>query len=314
MLIAADPNSIVPQICADAAGCTSGGIGTARGTVAEGIQYIPVGTLPNPFLAAVTSSNWLGSFGVSSYNALNVAFTRRFSSGLLFKGAYTWARAEDIAAGYAADGGAGAPQSFWSSKQTGFGVSGINQKNQFVFSGGYELPFGKHKPFLNGVSGAWYKVVSGWQINSIITALDGFPFGPLTGSNRSGDGNTGNPDRPNWNTSFTGPIIEGTPNQWFNPNAFSLEPVGTFGNVGKNVLIGPNFLDLDMSMLKNTSIGENIRLEFRTEAFNLLNRANLNLPGSFNVYSGAAINPAAGVILSTANASRQIQFGIKAIF
>jgi hypothetical protein len=156
--------------------------------------------------------------------------------------------------------------------------------------------------------------LSGWQINAIFTALDGFPFGPLTGSNRSGDGNTGNPDRPNWNPSFTGPIIEGTPNQWFDPNTFSLEAVGTFGNVGKNVLIGPNFLDLDMSLLKTTSIGEKIRLEFRTEAFNLLNRANFNLPASFNVYSGTAINPSAGVILSTANASRQIQFGLKLSF
>jgi hypothetical protein len=314
LLTVADPNTIDPQVCAVAAGCTSGGVGTARSTVAQGSQYIPVGTLPNPYLAAVTSSNWLGSFGSSSYNALNVAFTRRFAAGLQFRANYTWAKSEDITAGYAADGGAGGPQSFWLTKQTGFGVSGINQKQQFVFSGGYELPFGNNRRFLNGMTGALDKVVSGWQFNSIFTALSGFPFGPLTGSNRSGDGNTGNPDRPNWNSAFIGPVIEGTPNQWFNPNAFSLEAVGTFGNVGKNVLLGPDFRDLDVSLLKATAIGEKVKLEFRVEAFNLLNRPNFSLPSSFNVFSGASINPSAGVILSTANTSRQIQFGLKTVF
>jgi hypothetical protein len=270
--------------------------------------------LPNPFLAAVTSSNWLGSTGFSNYNALNVALTRRFSSGLQFKANYTWAKSEDIVAGYAADGGAGAPQSFWLNRQTGYGVSGINLKDQFVLSGEYELPFGNKKPFLNAFNGTWSRAVSGWQLNSILTALSGFAFSPLTGSNRSGDGNTGNPDRPNWNPAFSGPVIEGTPNQWFNPNAFSLEPAGTFGNVGKNVLVGPGFRDLDVSLLKTTSISERITLEFRAEAFNLLNRANFSLPGSLNVFSAAAISPAAGMIVTTANTSRQVQFGLKTIF
>jgi hypothetical protein len=313
MLMASDPNTIVPEICASAAGCVSGSVGTARGMAALGTQYIPVGALPNPFLGAVTGTHYLGSSGFSTYNALNVSFTRRLSSGLQFKANYAWAKSEDIVAGYAADGGAGAPQSFWLQRQTGFGVSGINLKDQLVLSGEYELPFGKNRPFLNSFNGARSKVISGWQLNSILTALSGFAFSPLTGSNRSGDGNTGDPDRPNWNPAFSGPVIEGTPNQWFNPNAFSLEPAGTFGNVGKNVLIGPGFRDLDVSLLKTTSISERIGLEFRAAAFNVLNNTNFSLPGSLNVFSGSAISPSAGVILSTANTSRQVQFGLKAI-
>ena len=89
---------------------------------------------------------------------------------------------------------------------------------------------------------------------------------------------------------------------------------GTFGNVGKNVLVGPNFSDLDVSLVKTTSVSERIKLEFRAEAFNVLNHPNFGLPASFNVFSGTAINPSAGVILNTANASRQIQFGLKALF
>jgi hypothetical protein len=314
LLTAADPNSIVPIVCASAAGCVSGGVGTARGAVSQGALYIPVGTLPNPFLAGTTSSNWLGSYGISSYNALSVAFTRRFSSGLQFKANYTLANSNDLTAGYAADGGAGVPQSIWLSKQTGYGVSGINQKSAFVLSGTYQLPFGKNKFLLKDASATLDKFVGGWQINSIFTATSGFPFGPLTGSNRSGDGNPVNPDRPNLNPAFTGSVIEGIPIHWFNPNAFSLETAGTFGNVGKNTLIGPNFIDLDLSLTKTTSISERIKMEFRAEAFNLLNRANFSLPASFNVFSGGLINPAAGVITSTATTSRQIQFGLKLRF
>jgi hypothetical protein len=124
-------------------------------------------------------------------------------------------------------------------------IAGCVLNGLHLFSSGFNPrniidSLAKQVMFLNRVTEAWNKVLSGWQINAIFTALDGFPFGPSTGSNWSGDGNTGNPDRPNWNPSFMGPIIEGTPNQWFNPNAFSLEAAGTFGNVGKNVLIGPN--------------------------------------------------------------------------
>jgi hypothetical protein len=78
-------------------------------------------------LAAVASSNRLGSFGVSSYNALSVSFTRRFSSGLQFKANYTFAKKEDDTDGHTADEGAGGPQSFWLTKQTGIGVAGFNQ-------------------------------------------------------------------------------------------------------------------------------------------------------------------------------------------
>jgi hypothetical protein len=87
-----------------------------------------------------------------------------------------------------------------------------------------------------------------------------------------------------------------------------------FGNVGRNALVRPGFRDLDVSLLKTISISERIRLEFRAETFNLLNHANFNFPSSLNVFSGAEISASAGVIVTTANASRQVKFGFKAIF
>ena len=80
----------------------------------------------------------------------------------------------------------------------------------------------------------------GWQLNGIATLLSGFPFTPLIGSNRSGDGDTRNPDRPSLNPAFTGPVVLGNPNQWFNPNAFVLPTPGTYGDLGRgDVLAGP---------------------------------------------------------------------------
>jgi carboxypeptidase family protein len=307
-----DPNTIPPQICSNAAGCTSGGVGAARGTVPQGAEYIPVGNRPNPFL-----SGGLFQFAENNslYNALLVELTRRFSAGLQFKAGYTWSRDLDISS---STGGSDAinvissMEDVWHPKRD-YGPSIQNQKHKLVFSGGYELPFGQNKRFLGGVTGAGGKLLGGWQINWILTALSGFPFTPVVGANRSGNGDTRNPDRPSLNPAFTGSIITGNPNQYFNPNAFILPTVGTFGNLGRDTLQGPGLRDLDLSLFKTTTISERVSLQFRAESFNLLNRANFNVP-ALPIFSGNTASPSAGIITSTTTTARQIQFGLKLIF
>jgi hypothetical protein len=114
----------------------------------------------------------------------------------------------------------------------------------------------------------------------------------------------------------------GTPSLWFDPCAFTLPPVGFLGNTGRNILRLPGFATVDFSVMKDARLrylGEAGRLEFRAEAFNLLNRANFGVANR-TVFSG---NPAdatepyqanAGVINSTLGAARQIQFALKVIF
>jgi hypothetical protein len=155
--------------------------------------------------------------------------------------------------------------------------------------------------------------VKGWQFNTIVTLLSGFPFTPQIGSNRSGDGDTRNPDRPSLNPAFTGPVVTGNPNQWFNPEAFILPTPGTYGDLGRGVYSGPGLADVDFSLFKNTAITERTNLQFRAEFFNLLNRANFGTPNA-TVFSGASISPSAGLITTTATTSRQIQFGLKLFF
>jgi len=82
------------------------------------------------------------------------------------------------------------------------------------------------------------QLISGWQWNGILTAQSGLPFTPTAGSNRSGSGDTANPDVPNRNPAFSGPVITGDPNRWFNPQAFLLPMAGTYGNAGAQPVSG----------------------------------------------------------------------------
>jgi hypothetical protein len=194
-----------------------------------------------------------------------------------------------------------------------WGPSALNVTAQSSISGSYELPFGNGRHWLSGTRGLEGKLVSGWQINGIATLLSGFPFTPQIGSNRSGDGDTRNPDRPSLNPAFSGPAILGGPGQWFDPNAFILPAIGTYGNLGRGVFAGPGLADLDLSLFKDTALSERLKLQFRSEFFNLLNRANFGSPNPI-VFSVGAISSSAGLITSSATTSRQIQFGLKLIF
>ncbi len=121
--------------------------------------------------------------------------------------------------------------------------------------------------------------------------------------------------RPFVNPNFSGPVILGNPNQWFNPNAFLQPPAnsGFYGNLGRDTLIGPGLATWDFSTLKETEIYERLRLQFRAEIFNLLNRANFNTPNLI-VFTPSGVSGTAGAITSTATTSRQVQFGLKLIW
>ena len=315
-----DPNTIPAQICASASGCQAGGVspgGTpakpaSQSHVNQGDLYIPVGTRPNPLLGA--GFFWYTE-GNSSYNALETEVRRRLNRGFEIRASYTWSKNLDVNS--ALTGAQASNQAQMVLDRTDlsrdWGPSALNLTNQASISGRYELPFGHGKRWLSASHGLEGKLLDGWQLNGIATFLSGFPFTPLVGSNRSGDGDTRNPDRPSLNTAFSGPILERKPSQWFNPTAFVLPAYGTFGNVGRGFLTGPGLADVDFSLFKNTVVSEQATLQFRAEFFNLFNRVNFGLPNT-TVFSGATVNAAAGVITTLATNPRQIQFGLKLIF
>jgi hypothetical protein len=298
-LISIDPNSIPAQVCASAAGCLAGGTGTTQTRVAAGTNYIPVGTRPNPYLSG--GFFWYTE-GNGSYNSLQTDFRHRMSHGLDFRANYTWSRNLDVNSALTGAQASNEAQMVLNrnSLHSDWGPSALNAGQQASFSAHYEVPFG-------------HGLLGGWQLNGIVSLLSGFPVTPQVGSNRSGDGDTRNPDRPSLNPAFTGSVVTRSPNQWFNPNAFVLPAAGTYGNVGRGVIAGPGLADLDLSLFKNFTIAERFKVQFRSEFFNALNHANFGTPNAI-VFSGTQVSSTAGLITNTATTSRQIQFGLKLIF
>jgi hypothetical protein len=310
-LVSIDPNSIPPQICNEPIGCLAGGVGKTTSTVPPGTEYIPVGLRPN--------SNLSGGFfwyteGNSSYNALQANVIRRFTRKLQFRANYTWSKSLDVNSAPTGAQANNQAQMVWNrfDLRQDWGPSALNVARQAHFTASYELPFGRGQYWLANTGGMTDKLVSGWVFNTITTLMSGFPLTPQDGSDRSGDGDTRNPDRPSLNPKFSGPIFVGRPNEWFNPNAFVLPPAGTYGDLGRGTLTGPGLVGMDVSLFKSTSITEKMALQFRAEFFNVLNHTNFDTP-NLTVFSGGAISPSAGLI-TAAGDSRQIQFGLKLIY
>ena len=319
-LLSVDPNTIPAQVCTATDGCTAGGVATNgspataanQSHVAEGTQYIAVGTRPNPYLGA--GFFWYTE-GNSSYNAVETEVAHRLRRGLQVRASYTWSKNLDMNSGLTGAQSQNQSQMILDRNdlRRDWGPSALNPASQASVSSRYELPFGPDKRWMKNVRGAASRIVGGWQLNGIVTMLSGFPFTPVVGTNRSGDGDTRNPDRPSWNASFRGPAVLGQPGDWFNPNAFVLPASGTYGNLGRGVFSGPGLADLDVSLFKNTAVSERTSLQFRAEFFNLLNRPNFGTPNA-TAFSSGAINASAGLITTLATTPRQIQFGLKLIY
>ncbi len=326
--VSLDPNSIPAQICSNPAGCQAGGTTSAGNPVpaalqthvAQGAQYIPLGSRPNPY---ISNGFFWYTEGNSSYNALQIDVNRRITQGFQIRANYTWSKNLDNNSALTIAQANNEPQMIMDRNdlRRDWGPSALNVTHQASFSAHYDLPFGKGQRWASNLSNVGNKIVGGWQLNEITTLLSGLPFTPLMGSNRSGNGDTRNPDRPNLNPAFTGPVVTGNPNQWFNPNAFTPAPFGTFGNVGRGVFNGPGLAEVDLSVLKNIAVSERINLQFRAEFFNLMNHANYASPNQTvftNTGTFAApnytVNPSAGLITNLATTPRQIQFGLKLMF
>jgi hypothetical protein len=304
-LLNIDPNTVASQICAKSSGCLGG-------VVPQGARFNPGGPRPNPYLAA--GFFWFTE-GNSSYNALQVDFTRRLSRGLQFRADYTWSKNLDLNSALTGAQAQNQAQMIYDRNdlRRDWGPSALNVTSASSMSATYELPFGKGQRWMGNAAGLEGKLISGWQLNGIATLLTGFPFTPLAGTNRSGDGDIRNPDRPSLNPAFSGPVVLGKQAQWFNPDAFVLPAVGTYGNLGRGVFTGPGLAEVDLSLFKNTALSERVNLQFRAEFFNLLNRTNLGTPNA-TVFAGTAVSGSAGQITTLATTPRQIQFGMKLVF
>jgi hypothetical protein len=282
---------------------------------ASGQIYYPTGVAnANPALA--NSTHWF-SEGVSSYNSLQVDVNRHFSHGLQIRGVYTWSKSLDDGTAWNSSVASNAPGfvMFPLNPKLDYGPSTTDVSNLAVLNGTYELPFGTGRHFASSVTGWQQKLIGGWSTSAIVTLQSGLPFTPQLGYNLTNNGDSRNPIRPSVNPDFSGSVILGTPNQYFNPNAFINPAAGTYGNLGRDTLAGPGLRTVDFSATKRTVLTERMSLQFRAELFNIFNNVNFSAPNAV-VFTSATTTPAstAGVITATSSTSRQIQFGLKLLF
>lgn len=301
-----DINTAVPQILPD------------------GRQFYPAGsTRRNRNFDAIRSQ--IQGFN-SWYNAMNLGVVRRFSQGMQFQASYTFGKSLDERSGNSGR------QEFSNGQARTFdpyqrfldkGRSDFDVRHSFVANFSYELPFGRN------TTGFVRQLVYGYQFNTIVTLNSGVPFTPLVDGDPDRDGTDDNAARPDLipGVSLT-PVGGRSPDLWFNPAAFAPPTPGFRGTAGRNIITGPDFKTVDLSMVKDFPIDEKRRLQFRAEVFNLFNRANFDLPA--NSQDGSQIftfippagstparftpTPSVGRIFSTVGDSREIQFALKFIF
>jgi len=242
-------------------------------------------------------------WGNSNYHSMNLKTEKRFANGLNFLANYTWAKfIDDVPAAQENGALTGGPQNIYDLRAER-SLAGNDVRHRFVWSSVYELPFGKGRPFWN--QGKAATIFGGWNIGAIVTLQAGSSVG-LTVQNNNTNAFSG-PLRVNVLRNPELPKGERTVERWFDTTAVAAPPALTFGNSGRALLTGPGVANWDMSLLKNTSLGESVNLQFRAESFNVFNRANFEEP------SRALGAPGFGVI-SIARAARTMQLGLKLTF
>ena len=177
----------------------------------------------------------------------------------------------------------------------------------------YDLPFGKGRHWLN--SGPAAMILGGWEVNGVLTLMTGLPM-TLTYS-ASGLQAPGNTQTPNQIAPVQ--ILHGinTGNPWFSTSSFAAPPQLTFGNVGRNDMIGPGLFDLDFSLFKNIEIKERWKLQLRGEAFAITNTPQFSNPGttlgssSFGYVTGVTTT---GMGVNGVGGGRAVQLGAKLTF
>jgi hypothetical protein len=278
------------------------------------------------------------------YHGLQLGVTKQLSHGLQLQGSYSWSKCEDTGSNMAFNDPFqnSLPDYFYFDHRLTKGLCDYNISQNGVVSFIYTIP-------AIGKSGFVSKITEGWQVGSIITAQTGSPFTPVFAGdpyNRAtGDTNMGyvnlvpgcNPVNADWkqagngglhylNTScFTVPTAPASMASACTPNSFSgfVAPSGTvacqnlIGNLGRNQIVGPSLFDMDFSIFKNLRLTERITTQFRVEMFNVLNHPSflppLNHEAVLNGATGTVPN-GAGVVDTTSDDSRQIQFGLKVNF
>jgi len=262
---------------------------------------VPGSLRPYPEFGTIqTNSPWANG----NYNGLSVRVNKRLSGGLVLNEAYTWSKSiDDDSAIRDHAGDTQFPQNPYNAiADRSLSIFNIAQRSVTSFV--YQLPAGKGRAFLSqgGVTDA---ILGGWQVGGILTLQSGFPVNLSSGSDPANIGESGY-ERPSYTGLPVKPAHQTNAN-WINANAFAVPAQYTFGNVGRNVVLGPWLGNIDMNIEKRFTVHEGDYLELRFEGFNTTNHPN------FQFYNTNLASSTFGTVTS-AGPMRILQLGLKFVW
>src|SRR2546426_862885 len=261
--------------------------------IRDGRQFTPPdGQVPNPNF---TSYRYVAPICDQIYNALQLVVERRSRAGLAFNASYTWARNIDNGGGAGIKGAEQVQGAASFAVYNGHdlaserGLSSLHVKHNFILGYSYELPFGPGRRWGNQSSGPLKYVFGGWSVNGTNNIRTGLPVNIQMTPRQSGCVAQSCNERPDLRSGANNnPVIpHWTPERYFDPSNFVVQPLGYFGTVGRNTLIRPGQFNVNLSFTKDNRLQEGKNLEFRAEFFNFLNHPNFGAPGN-TVFRDAA--------------------------
>lgn len=232
------------------------------------------------FPGRVATTTLYDGFANSHYDSLQTSLKRRFANGLQLQANYTWSKAIGLV-NLGGDNDSGLAINDPAFRNLNRAVLNIDIPHNFQINGGYELPFGKGRRWLNGnrLASAF---VGGWQLSWLFGAFSGTPFSvSASGTSLNAPGNTQRADQVKAEVKKLGGIGRGTP--YYDPTAFAPVTGARYGTVGFNTLRSPGTVNLDLGVFRQFSITEGVKLQFRVEAFNATNTPHFAAPANANV-------------------------------
>ena len=261
------------------------------------------GTRINPVFGEMITE---AETAASSYNSLQVGLNHQFSRSLSFQANYTYSHCID-------DGSFATSLEEFAQLETDtynqaydYASCDFDVRNNLSVNGIYALPFKGNR------------LVSGWQIATILGVHSGLPVNIVNaGTYDPADLGTESDSRPNYSFAagcspndlvkkFVAPGVY----QWFNSDCYEPQAPGFLGNVGRNSMVGPGTLDLDASVIKNTKLTERVNMQFRAEAFNIMNHFNPGSPAG-SVFQTNGEDGQVRASQAPIVTPRQIQFALK---
>jgi hypothetical protein len=248
------------------------------------------------------------AFEHMNYKSLQAQLQKRFTNGLQFQASYTWSKWMGLCCDEQADGN---PQILIPQYMNlTWALMPDDRTHNFEFSAIYELPFGKGKKY--ATSGVASAIAGGWQTNWVLSRYSGTPFTiSAPGNSLNAPGNSQVADKVKSNVAIYG--AHGTVSPYFDTTAFAPVSQARFGTAGFNSLRGPGYGNLDFSLFRSIPIKQELKMQIRAEALNVLNHPNFSNPdggvtdGNFGLISGT--NAGSRLI-----AERYLRLGLKVTF